>query len=272
MKEVQMFSKKLKNPILTINFKDRSLLFAELSALAYLDPDKAHKEARKLGFTTVEYYDKHGAQSYRFMNKNDIVIACRGTEPTEYNDIKADANALPVIAETVSRVHAGFKSEVDELWPMVKEDITRKANEGKDIWFTGHSLGAAMATIMASRCMLDKDCLDVKEIYTYGSPRVGWPGYVKSLGIQHHRWVNNNDIVTRVPLQIMGYKHHGTEHYLNTWGNIRKPHGWQRVKDRLRGIWRGWKAGKIDSFCDHAIGDYIKHINKAVEGKETPQV
>lgn len=44
------------------------------------------------------------------------------------------------------------------------------------------------------------------------------------------------------------------------------------LKDRLRGIWRGWKAGKIDSFCDHAIGEYIKHINKAVEGKETEQI
>ena len=106
-----MHSAKLKKPIVELSFKERSLLFAELSMIAYLKEDKAHKQARLLGFTTVEYYDKAGAQSYRFMNKHDIVIACRGTEPTEYNDIKADANALPVIAETVSRVHAGFKAE-----------------------------------------------------------------------------------------------------------------------------------------------------------------
>ena len=50
------------------------------------------------------------------MNKEDLVIACRGTQPTEFNDIKADLKATPVIAETVSRVHRGFKAEVDELW------------------------------------------------------------------------------------------------------------------------------------------------------------
>ena len=71
------------------------------------------------------------------MNKHDIVIACRGTEPTEYNDIKADANALPVIAETVSRVHAGFKAEVDELWPEITEDLFRTVNKKKDLWFCG---------------------------------------------------------------------------------------------------------------------------------------
>ena len=139
--------------IMTMNFKQRSLLFAQISQIAYLNKAKATKQAKKIGFTTVEYYDVKGAQSYRFMNKRDLVIACRGTEPTQYADIKADANALPVIAETVSRVHKGFKDQVDELWPAIREDLTRTQNQNKDVWFTGHSLGAAMATIMASRCM-----------------------------------------------------------------------------------------------------------------------
>lgn len=267
-----MYSTKLRKPIVELSFKERSLLFAELSMIAYLKEDTAYKQARLLGFTTIEFYNKKGAQTYRFMNKHDIVIACRGTEPTEYNDIKADANALPVIAETVSRVHAGFKAEVDELWPEITEDLFRTVNKKKDLWFCGHSLGAAMATIMSSRCLLHLDTLDPKEVYTYGSPRVGWPEYVSSLGIKHHRWVNNNDIVCRVPLWLMGYRHHGEEHYLNTWGNVRQPRGWQRIKDRFRGMWRGIKKGKIDNFSDHSIGDYVKHIKKFVDGKETPQI
>ena len=76
-----------------------------------------------------------GAQAYRFMNKTDLVIACRGTQPTEFNDISADLKAIPVIAETISRVHQGFKAEVDELWPVIIEDINRKANLGKTLWF-----------------------------------------------------------------------------------------------------------------------------------------
>jgi len=254
-----------------LDFKQRSLFFAKLAQIAYLDEKEATKHAKKLGFSTIEFYNIDGAQTYRFMNKQDLVIACRGTEPTEFNDIKADANALPVVAETVSRVHKGFKTEVDELWPMVLEDLKRKANDKKNIWFCGHSLGAAMATIMASRCHLYPDIEPVQELYTYGSPRVGWKGYVKSLGVTHHRWKNNNDIVTTVPLAIMGYKHHGELHYLNAYGNVRKPTGWQLVKDKLRGLWMGLKQGEIDSFSDHSMTNYINYLEMYASGKENSQ-
>ena len=244
-----------------MNFKERSLLFANLASIAYSNIKDATKQAKKLGFTTTEFYEKDGAQAYRFMNKTDLVIACRGTEPTEFNDISADLKALPVMAETVSRVHRGFKAEVDELWPMIEEDINRNANLGKTLWFTGHSLGAAMATIMASRCMHNLELNDPVELYTFGSPRVGWKKYCNSLNIVHHRWKNNNDIVTTVPLAIMGYVHHGTQHYLNAYGKYRNPTGWQMIKDRWRGIWMGLKQGKVDSFGDHSMTEYIKHIS-----------
>ena len=117
-----------------------------------------------------------------------------------------------------------------------------------------------MATIMASRCLHDVELNDPVELHTYGSPRVGWRKYVKSLGVTHHRWVNNNDIVTAVPLWIMGYVHHGEKHYINAYGNVRNPSGWQLFKDRMRGMWMGIKKKRIDNFSDHSITDYIKHI------------
>ena len=269
---MDLHTHKLLTPIITLNFKERSLLFAELAQIAYLDEKAATKTAKQLGFTTVEFYNIDGAQSYRFMNKHDIVIACRGTEPTEFNDLKADLQAFPVPAETISRVHRGFKQEVDELWPLVKEDIVRKQNEDKDLWFCGHSLGAAMATIMASRCKHNLDNLDPRELYTYGSPRVGWRKYCDSLDVVHHRWVNNNDIVTTVPLAIMGYKHHGTQHYLNSWGNVRTPSGWQLIKDKLRGMWRGIKQGKVDNFSDHGMALYVQYLKNYRDNMETPQI
>ena len=125
----------------------------------------------------------------------------------------------------------------------------------------GHSLGAAMATIMASRCKHNIELNDPIELYTFGSPRVGWKGYCNSLNIVHHRWKNNNDIVTTVPLAIMGYVHHGEEHYLNAYGKYRQPTGWQMFKDRWRGMWMGIKKGKIDNFGDHSMVEYIKHIS-----------
>ena len=249
--------------ITEMTFHERSLLFANLASIAYSDDiEQVKKLVRKLGFTTVEFYNKDGAQAYRFMNKKDLVIACRGTQPTEFNDISADLKAMPVVAETVSRVHRGFKAEVDELWPMISEDLQRKTNRDKDVWFTGHSLGAAMTTIMASRCNCDVDMPDIQEVYTYGSPRVGWRGYCNSLQVKHHRWVNNNDIVTTVPLRVMGYVHHGTEHYMNAYGLERKLTPWQRAKDKWRGMWMGIKQGKVDNFGDHSMTQYIGNLEK----------
>lgn len=245
-----------------LNFLEKSLLFAELSQIAYMNKKDATKIVKKMGFTTIEFYELDGAQAYRFMNNDDLVIACRGTQPNEFNDIKADLKAIPVVSETVSRVHQGFKKEVDELWPMVLEDLVRKQNSDKDVWFTGHSLGAAMTTIMASRCFHDDLIPDPQEVYTYGSPKVGWKKYCNSLGCIHHRWVNNNDIVTRVPLAIMGYKHHGTEHYMNAYGKYRKLTTWQRIKDRWRGMYMGIKQGKIDNFGDHSMTEYIGNLEK----------
>ena len=248
--------------ITDLSFNQRSLLFAKLASISYNDNIKqVKKQVKELGFTTVEFYNKEGAQAYGFANKDDMVIACRGTQPTEFNDIAADLKAVPVVAETVSRVHQGFKAEVDELWPMIMADLMSKQPKQK-LWFCGHSLGAGMATIMASRCMYNIKVPDPEELYTYGSPRVGWKGYVVHLGVVHHRWKNNNDIVTTVPLWIMGYRHCGTQHYLNAYGNYRKPTGWQLVKDKWRGLWMGLKQGKIDSFGDHSMVEYIKHISK----------
>jgi len=243
---------------------ERSLLFAKLSQIAYLGVKDATREVKKLGFSTVEFYDRSGAQAYRFQSKEDLVIACRGTQPTEFGDIKADLEAFPVIAETVSRVHKGFKKEVDDLWPMICEDITRKSSIEKNLWICGHSLGAAMATIIASRALHDENLQNPEELFTYGSPKVGWAGYCDSIAVPHYRWRNNNDIVTTVPLSIMGYKHHGKECYINAYGKLRSPTGWQKTKDRFRGMWMGLKQGKIDNFGDHSIDEYIKHIENAI--------
>ena len=98
-----------------MNIKEQSLLFAKLARDAYGDEKAVKKLAKTHGFTKTKFYDIGGAQAYRFESKTDVVVACRGTEPTEFNDLKADLKAFPVKSETVSRVQRGFKAEVDEL-------------------------------------------------------------------------------------------------------------------------------------------------------------
>ena len=245
-----------------MDIKQRSVLFAHLAADAYGIEEAVKKIAKTHSFTKVKFYDNGGAQAYRFESPTDVVIACRGTQPSEFNDLKADLKAFPVPAETTSRVHRGFKNEVDELWPMVRPDVEKVT---KNLWFCGHSLGAAMATIMAARCSHDYDLPDPQCLFTYGSPRVGWHTYVDSLKCNHYRWQNNNDIVTRVPLMVMGYKHHGFNMYIGHDGTIDssgKLQLWKRFIDRMKGMWGGIKQLKIDNFSDHAMAEYIPHIEK----------
>ena len=137
---------RITGPIAALTFPQRSLLMAELSMVAYNDPDEAQRAFAWIGFPDVTFFDRDGSQAYRVRNDQDCVIACRGTEPNEWNDIRADANAASVLAETAGRVHRGFKREVDDLWPMLEAAL---AGNEQPLWFCGHSLGAAMATICA---------------------------------------------------------------------------------------------------------------------------
>jgi len=235
----------------------RSLLFAELSMIAYLPEDEVRKAAEQLNFHTVLYYDFDGSQAYSFINEHDHVIACRGTEPSEWNDLRADLDAATAVAETIGRVHRGFKREVDDIWPVLEGSLL---SNDKTLWFTGHSLGGAMATICAGRCMLSHIKSNPAQIYTFGSPRVGNKRYINFVKVDHIRWVNNNDIVTRVPPAWLGYRHTGQEHYLNANGRLKQLNLIERRKDAWNGFISGLKNRSIDHFEDHLIDRYVDYI------------
>ncbi len=242
---------------------ERSLFFAETAMISYLVDVEAHQAAGILGFDEASYIDRGGAQAYVFANSTDRVVACRGTEPNEWNDIKADANAFRDAAETVGRVHRGFKREVDDLWPLIREHLV---DDGKSLWFTGHSLGGALATICARRCKLDTMPVTPVEVHTFGSPRVGSKRYVAHAEVAHLRWVNNNDLVTRVPPTWLGHIHTGKRMYLDSDGVYRPGFGGKRpAKDRWRGFRKGLRNHKIDHFADHAVANYVEFIADAVD-------
>jgi triacylglycerol lipase len=258
---------RLTGPISELSVLRKSLLFGELSMIAYNDPDEVSRAVDAIGFASSQFFDHDGAQGYFFENDDDAVIVCRGTEPHEWNDIKADANAATVIFENAGRVHRGFNREVDDLWPLIQAHMQSIPRQ-KEHWFTGHSLGGAMATICAGRCFLSDACPNPVELYTYGSPRVGNKRFVNFVKLTHYRWVHNNDIVTRVPPPWMGYRHTGIEMYLDRNGNLRKLDHVAKRADRWRGFLRGLRKLKIDHFTDHSVHQYIEHILRAVRQEE----
>lgn len=246
----------LEKPIAEYSWIQKSLLFAELSRLAYREPDVVTQVAYEAGLDQCDFIARDGAEAYVFGNRFDCLIVCRGTEPHQWNDIKADANAWTILFE-VGRVHSGFHAEVDELWPMLEQKV--KENQ-RPMWFAGHSLGGAMANVCAVRCKLSPIPSNPYAIFTFGAPRVGNRKYTSFLKATHYRWVNNNDIVPRVPPRWLGYRHMGQEIYLNRHGKISSLRSWFRVHDRLRGLIASLRLWKIDYFSDHSMVEYIKHI------------
>ena len=91
----------------------------------------------------------------------------------------------------------------------------------RNIWFTGHSLGGALATLAADRCIRQGAMLglgDLGGVYTFGSPLVGnrhfADGFNSRVRGRSFRFVNDQDGVTKVPPQFLGYCHVNTERFV----------------------------------------------------------
>ena len=170
----------------------------------------------------------------------------------------ADIKAWPSESDTVGNVHSGFKGELDKIYPDISKWLK---NKNKNLVITGHSLGAAMATLFASR--QETKGYDVK-LYTFGSPRVGNDEWAEQFAnIEAYRFVNNNDIVCTVP-PFGYYTHVGELHYMSYTGKIMLGTTWyQRLHDKLRGRVRAWSKRQFFSgIYDHLGMRYIKKIKK----------
>lgn len=248
-----------------LSFLEKSLLFANISAIAYKKPKEASKLYKKMGFST-KYFDCNGVEAYLLQNKEELVLACRGTEPGEFQDIIHDIKIkLTSSSSGIGKVHSGFKEALNKIWPNVVDEI-KSARKIKKVYFTGHSLGAAIATLAAVRTSRLSFFPEVSGLYTFGSPKVGNTQFVKfmnELCIPHNRWVNNVDIVTSVP--IWPYKHHRKAIYMNHNGIIKNLTPLQTTIDRLKGLWVGLKRGKVNYFVNHGSQRYIDNIKKNIE-------
>jgi len=236
---------------------------AIVARCAYLDEKVGIKKFKQLGYSTVKFIDVKGAQAYVASNKEEIVVAFRGTEPTKKNDIIADLNAFPDRGQVGGFVHNGFQEEVNKVWDKILPLVEKKPKK-KKLFVSGHSLGGAMATIFSSRLRHL-----VTALYTYGSPRVGTKRFIEKCNVLHYRHVNNNDAVPGVPFAILGYRHHSEARYINHYGNIRALTWWQRIKDKFRGRWAAIKKFQFfDGFYDHGMDYYVKHTEKNNVGND----
>lgn len=128
-----------------------------------------------------------------------LAIVFRGTEPYNLRDWATD---LDCDMDTKVGVHDGFLNAYRDIEPAIQKYVRNQTS----VFLTGHSLGAALATV-AARFV---DCCRPR-LVTFGSPRVGDPEFVAQVNVRccapFERYVHGRDIVVTVPPEKMGYMH-----------------------------------------------------------------
>ena len=170
-------------------------------------------------------------------------------------------------------IHDGFRDAFNSIWknkllckhntvtnggihlPLIYDDkfislfdiiqIEARNNPNVNIWFTGHSLGAALATLAAYNCPYPNN---IKGIYTFGTPGVGNKAFVDDFNSRLRnidiRFQNSNDIVTRLTPN-----NHDTGHniYIDCDGN--------EIEEDEHPLLQ-----KVKMFSDHSMEQYIAKI------------
>jgi triacylglycerol lipase len=223
----------------------QKFFFSVCALLAYKDLNTVDEYFRKVGFGSVNLIGEDGVQCYIVYNDKAILIIFCSLKGTKSNIID------PLIKGNSPLIGA---KKLDKIWISVRTCID--SNSDKDIYIAGHGLGGAMATIAASRIQKHAN---FKQVFTYGSPRVGDRKFVDSCDFRHIRVQNNNDAVSKIPSALLGYKHMCEPTYMNYYGNIRKLTCWQTTKDR----WRSLKIIQmVDDTSDHDMDKYCTKLHK----------
>ncbi|WP_381562360.1 hypothetical protein [Streptomyces eurythermus] len=75
-----------------------------------------------------------------------IITRFRGTEPTQIKDRLSGAATPPLPGPSgTGYVHHGFDRALDSAHPAVHDALAEPRTDGRAVYFTGHSLGGALA-------------------------------------------------------------------------------------------------------------------------------
>jgi triacylglycerol lipase len=74
------------------------------------------------------------------------IVSFAGTDPLKVSDWHTDLSALP----SPDGLHRGFANALDSAWSPIEGAIAARPNTEQALFFTGHSLGGALALIAQS--------------------------------------------------------------------------------------------------------------------------
>lgn len=172
----------------------------------------------------------------------------------ESQDILTDLDILPESWSAGGFVHRGFAKALERVWDDVAARLDRL---DAPVLYTGHSMGAALATLAAS-------LRPPETLYTFGAPTVGDADFAATLdGAVVYRYVNCCDIVCRLPPAL--YDPVGSLRYIDCHGRLTDTEDGEADKLSARGahfqrVVGQWDKVWMRDLADHAAVNYVKAL------------
>lgn len=231
--------------------------FAEASADVYLPEAELAKKYEKDSVIVRDLPGTDGRYCVFFDHKRKIqTIAMRGT--SNKTNIYSDVNTIKLWDPKLRMfLHNGFKLATDDVYADLKPIL----NADYKIRISGHSLGGAIAVILAMDLVADGYKVD--EVLTFGQPKVTNDEGGKNFMVPYFRVINAGDVVAQVPPSTIVFDwsgpfvHFGPEITLLadkqfTYSPIHNPR--DLLADDL------WKTIKPADIKDHQIQNYVDKI------------
>ncbi|MFF4285002.1 lipase family protein [Streptomyces sp. NPDC001633] len=252
-----------------------ALCMARAAELAYKDEPAIDKAARGWGFEQVRHHHTtfrppfplEDTQAYTLGGRDMIITAFRGTEPSNMRDWLSDTTPPPWPGPGgKGYIHYGFGEALESVWPQVHAALHEFRNNGQTVWFTGHSLGGALAMLAGARLHFEEPYLTAAGVYTFGQPRTCDRLLTREFDAaftdRMYRFVNNNDVVPQLPPEP-AFHHVSALRYIDSTGKI---HTTMPVITGLFDHAKGYTADLLaptsDGVRDHFMGAYINALEK----------
>jgi hypothetical protein len=155
-------------------------------------------------------------------------------------------------APAIGEIHAGFGHTLADGFSQIVAGLTI-CDQSKPLLVTGHSLGGALAALVgACFSIISASVRPVTAIYTFGQPRIGLHDfcntYARILGGKLVRFVNQQDLVPRVPFRNWDYSDEGTMIHFDSTG-----------KPAIQSSeWLTFLSRSLESFAD--FFEIISHV------------
>lgn len=250
----------------------RAYALAMAAEAAYRPAAKVHSlVTHDWGFDHFDFFDICDTQAFLAADRDTLIVSFRGTEGSEMADWLTDADMTLVDGPLDARVHEGFYAALADVWQVLQHEVQRLDPHLKmTLWITGHSLGGALASLAAARWI--ERGRPVHGVYTFGQPRVGDAKFARNFNFEMKstafRFVNNNDLVSRVPPRALGYSHVGLCKYFTDGGSFEEDYSWwQTFLDRWTFRWEDFFDGEWEAAADHSMTNYRRLVAAAGAGQ-----